>query len=54
MNSRIVRNIIESQNDNLTAITSESSSPLKFVDLKKHYDIDYVEFCPVDMACSSG
>ncbi len=34
MNSRIVRNIIESQNDNLTAITSESGSPLKFVDLK--------------------
>ena len=34
MNSRIVRNIIESQNDNRIAITSESSSPLKFVDLK--------------------
>ena len=34
MNSRIVRNIIESQNDNQIAITSESSSPLKFVDLK--------------------
>ena len=34
MNSRIVRNIIESQNDDLVAITSESSSPLKFVDLK--------------------
>ena len=34
MNSRIVRNIIESQNDNRIAITSESSSPLKFLDLK--------------------
>ena len=34
MNSRIIRNIIESQNDNRIAITSESSSPLKFVDLK--------------------
>ncbi len=34
MNSRIVRNIIESQNDNRIAITSESSYPLKFVDLK--------------------
>ena len=34
MNSKIVRNIIESQNDNRIAITSESSSPLKFVDLK--------------------
>ncbi len=34
MNSRIVRNIIETQNDNRIAITSESSSPLKFVDLK--------------------
>ena len=34
MNPRIVRNIIETQNDNRIAITSESSSPLKFVDLK--------------------
>ena len=34
MNSRIVRNIIELQNDDRVAITSESSSPLKFSDLK--------------------
>ena len=34
MNSRIVRNIIELQNDDRIAITSESGSPLKFVDLK--------------------
>ncbi len=34
MNSRIVRNILELQNDDQIAITSESSSPLKFGGLK--------------------